>query len=147
MQGCVGTMVGGRSEEQAGAPPVGMRRAFREGVPVEALNPETATFFLAFVPQLVNPAAGGAALRFALPGVVSVVPNTLADIVVAYAAGSVRLGVAECPGLVRRLREASGAAMVALGLGLLFADRPAAVPDAYLPIVSTVKVSGKKVLA
>src|SRR4051794_40317254 len=30
-------------------PPIGARRAFREGVLVEALNPKTAAFFLAFV--------------------------------------------------------------------------------------------------
>src|SRR3954447_26869200 len=35
------------------APPVGARRAFQEGVLVEALNPKTAAFFLAFVPQFV----------------------------------------------------------------------------------------------
>src|SRR5688500_10339316 len=38
------------------APPMGPRRAFREGVLVEALNPKTAAFFLAFVPQFVDPA-------------------------------------------------------------------------------------------
>src|SRR5688500_11682433 len=46
------------------APPVGARRAFREGVLVEALNPKTAAFFLAFVPQFVDPAAGNVALQF-----------------------------------------------------------------------------------
>lgn len=107
------------------APPMmGPRRAFREGVTVEALNPKTAAFFLAFLPQFVDPAAGSVAAQFAVLGVVSVTLNTLADLVIAYAAGRVREGVAR-PGLVRRLREASGAAMVALGLGLLLARRPA----------------------
>src|SRR5919202_926968 len=41
----------------AGAPPVGARQAFREGMLVEALNPKTATFFLTFVPQCVYPTA------------------------------------------------------------------------------------------
>jgi threonine/homoserine/homoserine lactone efflux protein len=110
----------------APAPPVGTRRALREGVLVEAMNPKTAAFFLAFVPQFVDPAAGPVALQFAVLGMISVVLNTLADVVVAYAAGGVRTSVARQPGLVRRLREASGAAIVALGLGLLFARRPAA---------------------
>ena len=34
------------------------KRAFREGVLVEALNPKTAAFFLAFIPQFVDPAGG-----------------------------------------------------------------------------------------
>ena len=108
------------------APLVGARRAFREGALVEALNPKTAAFFLAFVPQFVDLAAEGVTLQFATLGLITVVLNTLADIAVAFAAGSVRAGVTLRPGLVRRLREASGAAMAALGLGLLLARRPAA---------------------
>jgi threonine/homoserine/homoserine lactone efflux protein len=108
----------------AAAPPVGTRRAFREGVLVEALNPKTAAFFLAFVPQFVDPAAGQVAAQFVVLGTASVLLNTGA-VVVAYAAGSVRAGIAGRPGLVRRLREASGTGMVALGLGLLLARRPA----------------------
>lgn len=106
------------------APPVGARRAFREGVLVEALNPKTAAFFLAFVPQFVDPAAGNVALQFAVIGFVSVALNTLADILVAFAAGSIRAGATARPKLICRLREGSGAAMVALGIGLALAGRP-----------------------
>lgn len=110
---------------QTGTPSFGVRRAFREGVLVEALNPKTAAFFLAFVPQFVDPVAGSAALQFSVLGVASVTLNTAADTLVTFAAGGVRSGLAGRPGLVRRLREASGAAMVALGLVLLLARRPA----------------------
>lgn len=106
------------------APPIGPRRAFREGVLVEALNPKTAAFFLAFVPQFVNPAAGPVALQFMLLGFVSVTLNTLADVVVAIAAGSIRDGATARPALIRHLREGSGAAMMALGVGLALAKRP-----------------------
>lgn len=104
--------------------PVGPRRAFREGVLVEALNPKTAGFFLAFIPQFLDPAAGHVALQFVALGFVSVALNTLADIVVALAASAVRQGAAARPSLIRRLREASGAAMIALGIGLAAARRP-----------------------
>jgi threonine/homoserine/homoserine lactone efflux protein len=106
------------------APPVGPRRAFREGVLVEALNPKTAAFFLAFIPQFVDPAAADVGLQFALLGLVSVMLNTLADVAVAFAASSIRQGAAARPALIRRLREASGGAMVALGIGLALAKRP-----------------------
>jgi threonine/homoserine/homoserine lactone efflux protein len=107
------------------APPVGARRAFRDGVLVEALNPKTAAFFLAFIPQFVDPSAGHIALQFVVLGFVSVALNTLADIVVAFAASGIREGAAARPGLIRRLREASGGAMIALGVGLALAKRPA----------------------
>ena len=106
-------------------PPMGVRRAFREGVLVEALNPKTAAFFLAFVPQFVDPLKGSIALQFVVLGFVSVALNTLADIVVAFAASGIRGGAAARPALIRRLREASGGAMIALGLGLALAKRPA----------------------
>src|SRR4051794_30989000 len=92
----------------AGAPRVGVRRAFREGVLVEALNPKTAAFFLAFIPQ------------FVMLGFVSVALNTLAD-VVAFSAGGIREGAAARPALIRRLREASGFGMIVLGAGLVLA--------------------------
>jgi threonine/homoserine/homoserine lactone efflux protein len=60
-----------------------------------------------------------------LLGFVSVVLNTLADIVVAFAASGFREGAVARPGLIRRLREASGAAMIALGVGLALARSPA----------------------
>jgi len=78
------------------------------------------------VPQFLDPARGHVALQFLVLGFVSVALNTLADIVVAFAASGIRNGAAARPGLVRRLREASGATMVALGVGLAFAKRPAA---------------------
>ena len=105
---------------------LGAHRAFREGVLVEALNPKTAAFFLAFVPQFVDP--GGAmpvALQFALLGVVSVTLNTGVDVLVALGAGRARAGLGARPGLVRRLRQLSGGAICALGALLAFARRPA----------------------
>jgi len=105
-------------------PPHGVRRAFREGILVEALNPKTAAFFLAFIPQFIDP-AGAVALQFVVLGLISVTLNTLADVVVAFAASRIRAGAVSRPELIRRLREASGGAMVLLGLGLAFARRPA----------------------
>jgi threonine/homoserine/homoserine lactone efflux protein len=73
----------------------------------------------------VDPAAGHVALQFVVLGFVSVALNTIADIVVALAAGRIRGGVAARPVLIRRLREASAGAMIALGVGLALARRPA----------------------
>src|SRR5262249_8035674 len=53
--------------------------AFRDGILVEALNPKTAAFFLAFVPQFVDPSLSIAGQFIAL-GLISVVLNTGADV-------------------------------------------------------------------
>lgn len=105
-------------------PPVGAARAFREGVLVEALNPKTAAFFLAFIPQFVDPASGAVALQFVMLGFISVALNTGADIAVAFGAARVREGAATRPRVIRALRQASGGAMIALGFGLAFVRRP-----------------------
>ncbi|TPI16109.1 LysE family translocator [Mesorhizobium sp. B4-1-1] len=107
------------------SPAVGTGRAFREGVLVEALNPKTAAFFLAFIPQFVNLGAGHVALQFMVLGFISVTLNTVADVVVAFAASRIRQGAAGRASTIRRLREASGGAMIALGMGLAIAKRPA----------------------
>jgi threonine/homoserine/homoserine lactone efflux protein len=105
---------------------LGARRAFREGVVVEALNPKTAAFFLAFVPQFVDPAgAMPVALQFALLGLASVALNTGVDVLVALGAGRAQPGLGARPALVRRLRQLSGGAICALGALLAFARRPA----------------------
>jgi threonine/homoserine/homoserine lactone efflux protein len=107
-------------------PPIGARRAFHEGVLVEALNPKTATFFLAFIPQFVDPTEGNVALQFVVLGFVSVALNTFADVIIAFAASGIREGAAARPALICRLREASGTAMIALGVGLALVKRPTA---------------------
>ena len=61
----------------AGASSAG--RLFRQGVVVDALNPKTAIFFLAFLPQFVDPAAGSVAGQTAVLGVVFVALATLSD--------------------------------------------------------------------
>lgn len=105
-------------------PSHGVHRAFREGILVEAFNPKTAAFFLAFIPQFVDPSRP-VAVQFVTLGLISVALNTFADIVVAMAASRIRAGASARPGLVRRLRQASGGAMMLLGLGLAVARRPA----------------------
>ena len=100
----------------------GSRQAFREGIIVEALNPKTAAFFLAFIPQFVD-ASQPVAAQFVVLGVISVALNTTADIVVTYGAAIARAGLENRPSLIMRARQASGAVMCGLGASLLFVRR------------------------
>lgn len=110
------------STEAIGIETTGAGRAFREGILVEALNPKTAAFFLAFIPQFVDP-SGNTAFQFLVLGLISVTLNTLADVVVTYWAAKARDGLAARPSLIVRLRKASASVMCALGVTLLVARR------------------------
>ena len=97
------------------------RNAFHQGITTEVLNPKTALFFLAFIPQFVNP-AGNVALQFLLLGSISVSFNTLADLVVATLAGPIGQRLRSSVRLRRRQQQVSGGMLVGLGLYVAFAD-------------------------
>jgi threonine/homoserine/homoserine lactone efflux protein len=104
--------------------PTGAAKAFREGIVVEVFNPKTAAFFLAFIPQFVDPAMP-VAPQFAVLGLISVFLNTAVDVVVTVFAARARDGLIRRPLLMRRIRQGSGLVIGGLGLSLLFARRVA----------------------
>jgi threonine/homoserine/homoserine lactone efflux protein len=104
--------------------PIDASRAFREGVMVETLNPKTAAFFLAFIPQFLEPGAGHPALQFMMLGLISVTLNTFADVIAVAAIAAVRKNLVRRPHLIKRLRQGSGLFMTGLGISLALARRP-----------------------
>ena len=115
----------GRQTMPEGVSAVGATRAFREGVLVEALNPKTAAFFLAFIPQFIEPAGGHPALQFMTLGLISVALNTLADVVVVMMAATARRNLVRRPQVLQRLRQGSGLFIAGLGISLALVRRPA----------------------
>jgi threonine/homoserine/homoserine lactone efflux protein len=104
--------------------PTSAHQTFREGIIVETLNPKTAAFFLAFIPQFVDPSAN-VAVQFIFLGFISVALNTSADLLVTFWAAKARAGLARRPSLITRARQTSGAVMCGLGASLLVARRAA----------------------
>ena len=98
-------------------------RAFRQGVVVEATNPKTAAFFLAFIPQFIVTGHGPVAAQFLLLGVISVLLNTGADLLAVMGAARLHEKLLHRPGLFRRVRQGSGLLMASLGVGLLVSRR------------------------
>jgi threonine/homoserine/homoserine lactone efflux protein len=115
----------GDAPPEQGAP-ASATRAFRDGIVVEALNPKMAAFFLAFIPQFIDPAAGHPALQFMALGLITVALNTVADVVVVAMASAARAKFAGQPRLFQRLRQGSGLFLAGLGISLALVRRPAA---------------------
>lgn len=90
------------------------RSLYLQGVLVDALNPKTAIFFLAFLPQFVDPGRGHVGSQIALLGLLFVVLAASTDGTCAVAAGWLRDRFAG--GVLRHLDRVAGGALVALGL-------------------------------
>ncbi|MDQ0473579.1 LysE family translocator [Labrys wisconsinensis] len=95
------------------------RRAFLESVTVEVLNPKTAIFFLAFLPQFVDAqAAFPVWLQFALLGTVVNLMFSSADLVCVMLAGAVVARLKRSGRAQRLMRRAGGTVLVGLGVHL-----------------------------
>lgn len=92
-----------------------------QGVATEVLNPKTAIFFLAFIPQFVN-RAGGSFRQFLLLGTISVTLNTCADLLVIVLASPIGTRLRASARLRRRQRAATGLTLVGLGAYLALSD-------------------------
>lgn len=91
------------------------KRIFLQGVLTEVLNPKTALFYLAFIPQFVDP-QGSVVLQFVVLGTISVLFNSTADLVVAFLAGPIGRALRTNARMRAGQRYVSGGALVALGL-------------------------------
>jgi threonine/homoserine/homoserine lactone efflux protein len=92
------------------------RKAFIESVVVEVLNPKTALFFLAFLPQFADPAAAWPVwLQLLILGTATLIAFASADIVTVFAA-SIVAARARQGGPVRRLLKWLGGTIL-IGLG------------------------------
>ncbi|HJZ47258.1 MAG TPA: LysE family translocator [Roseiflexaceae bacterium] len=109
------TLLSGDDNLPAGvAQPSGMRRTFLQGIMTEVLNPKTALFFLAFIPQFID-SRGWIVGQFVLLGCISVLLNTSVDFVVAALAGPIGQRLQESIRLRRGQRLFSGCGLIALG--------------------------------
>jgi threonine/homoserine/homoserine lactone efflux protein len=96
-------------------------RAFVESMLVEVLNPKTAIFFLAFLPQFIDAAASFPIwLQFVILGTVVNALFTVADIACVMAAGAITQRLSRISSLQRNLQRAGGAVLVGLGLHVAF---------------------------
>jgi threonine/homoserine/homoserine lactone efflux protein len=105
--------------------PASLQAIFRQGVITNVLNPKVALFFLAFLPQFVDPARGNPALQVIALGLLFDTTGTLVNLGVAVVASRATSGVRTAPAGMRSplLQRVTGGIFVALGLRLAWLAR------------------------
>jgi threonine/homoserine/homoserine lactone efflux protein len=95
---------------------MGSRRAFVDGVVVNVLNPKTALFFLAFLPQFVDVSRDAAGAQVLGLGLLFVVLGLTTDALYAVSAGTAGEWLRRSPRFLRSERWISGTMYIGLGL-------------------------------
>jgi threonine/homoserine/homoserine lactone efflux protein len=120
----VRTIASRRPVERKAVEHRGLRRLYVDGVIVNILNPKTALFFLAFLPQFVDPDRGGVWLQTLILGAVFIGIGLLTDGTYALAGAQIgRFARARRPAERRTGKVIEGGILIGLGVAAL------AVPD------------------
>ncbi len=114
---------GHREAETTRGSDVRLGRVFAQGILVNAFNPKVALFFLAFLPQFVDPDAAHPALQIGLLGLVFVAIALVLDLVWALAAGTAGGVLRRSQRFLHVQRYVSGSVYVALGVATAFSGR------------------------
>jgi threonine/homoserine/homoserine lactone efflux protein len=96
-------------------PPMSKARIFGQGVLVNVLNPKTLVFFVAFLPQFVDPARGAAVWQLLFFGVGFIVLGIISDGSYALLASVLSGRLRSTAKARRRLDLSSGAIYIVLG--------------------------------
>ena len=97
-----------------------LRRAFAQGIVVNVLNPKTALFFLAFLPQFVDPDASHPAVQIAFLGVLFAFLGLVTDSLWALAAGTAGGVLRRSRRFARGQRYVTGTVYLGLGVATAF---------------------------
>ena len=90
-------------------------RVFSQGIVVNLLNPKTALFFFAFLPQFIDVARGAVGLQVVLLGSILIFLGTLSDSIYALASGSIGNWLRGNLKFLRAQRYFAGSVYIGLG--------------------------------
>lgn len=114
---------GGPLRVDYNAPATPLWALFRQGVITNVLNPKVAIFFLAFLPQFVQPEQGKVAWQILLLGAWFDFSGLVVLILVALLFGRMGDWLSRYPAFMRWQEKFTGAVLLGLGLRLAFLEK------------------------
>ncbi|MEM7029452.1 MAG: LysE family translocator [Chloroflexota bacterium] len=105
-----------------------LSKIFRQGFVVNLLNPKTALFFLAFLPQFVSPSQGSVTAQILILGAIFVGLALISDGLYALVAGTARQFLAGNPGFAKMQKRVAGIIYIALGVTTAISGGERATP-------------------
>jgi len=114
---------GSSADAGSTAPPVSGLRLLRAAMLVNILNPKVALFFLAFLPQFVDPAAASPLAQMLVLSGVFMAMTFAVFVAYGFLAHALRSTVIESPRVQAWLRRGFAAAFAGLGANLALSDR------------------------
>jgi threonine/homoserine/homoserine lactone efflux protein len=103
--------------------PAALSAIFRQGVITNVLNPKVALFFLAFLPQFIDPSRGNPALQVIMLGLLFDVTGTLVNLAVAIGSSGAAARLRRPGRGGHLLQRLTGGLFIALGLRLAYSAR------------------------
>ena len=116
-------LAGGTADALGVQQPRTRARIFLEGVGVNVLNPKTALFVFAFLPQFVDPSRGSAAAQVVFLGLLFVALGVVSDSMWALAAGSAGSWLRSRTSLWSAQRYLTGGTLILLGVAAALSGR------------------------
>ena len=95
--------------------PASLGHTYGHGLLVELLNPKTALFFFAFLPQFVDAARGSAVLQFLTLGMLFIIMGFISDSLWALTAGTAAGWLQRNPAFLRNQQYVAGTVYIGLG--------------------------------
>jgi threonine/homoserine/homoserine lactone efflux protein len=102
---------------------VNIRTIFVQGILSNVLNPKIALFFLAFLPQFVNPTHGSSSIQMACLGLTFALFGVVFLILLGYFSGGIGSWLSNNQNFAEKIRWFTGGILISLGLRLAFMER------------------------
>jgi len=102
---------------------LGYKDLYKRGIFMNVLNPKVSLFFLALLPQFINPAVGQVSLQMFILGVVFLIQAFILFSLFSIFAGTLRDWLIGKPVIAKRMNKIQGVLFVLIGLKIAFSER------------------------